>query len=183
MAVLRHRKVTAILLVAAALVLPLRAAVSQPSLQEYALKSVFLFNFCRFIEWPDRAFSSRNEPFIIGVIGDDPFGSMLEETVKGETLRGRSIRIEHYRRPSEIGRCHVLFVTGSDTARFDDVLGAVAGQSVVTVGETESFLDHGGMIALTAERNRVRLSINPSRLRSENLVASSKLLQIAEIRR
>ena len=183
MAVLSPRQLTAILLSAAALLLPLRAAMPQPGPQEYALKSVFLFNFCRFIEWPDDAFSSREEPIIIGLIGDDPFRGMLEETVKGETLRGRSIRVEHYRRPSDIDRCHVLFVSGSDTGRFDDILKAVAGQSVVTVGETEAFLDRGGMIALTAERNRVRLSINPSRLRSENLVASSKLLQIAEIRR
>ena len=164
------------------MLLPLRPAVPQASLQEYALKSVFLFNFCRFIEWPDRAFASREEPIIIGVIGDDPFGPMLEETVKGEKLRGRSIRIEHYRKPSEIGRCHVLFVAGSDSGRFDDVLRAVAGRSVVTVGETEEFLDSGGMIALTAERNRVRLSINPSRLRAEHLVASSKLLRVADIR-
>ena len=183
MGLLRQRRIIAILLFATALLLPLRPAVPQAGLQEYALKSVFLFNFCRFIEWPDSAFSSREEPIIIGVIGEDPFGPMLEETVRGEKLRGRSIRVEHYRRPSEIGRCHVLFVPGADVGRFDDVLRAVAGRSVVTVGETEAFLDRGGMIALTADRNRVRLSINPARLRSENLVASSKLLQIAEIRR
>ncbi len=182
MAVLRHRTITAVLLLAATLLLPLRSAVPQPSLQEYALKSVFLFNFCRFIEWPENAFASRDEPITIGVIGEDPFGPMLEDAVKGETLRGRSIRIEHYRRPSEIKRCHVLFVAGSDGGRVDEILRAVAGQSVVTVGETESFLERGGMIALTAERNRVRLSINPSRLRAENLVASSKLLRVAEIR-
>lgn len=183
MAVLRHIRLVLTLLVAAAFLLPLRSAVPQAGPQEYALKSVFLFNFCRFIEWPDEAFTSRDEPIVIGVIGEDPFGGMLEETVKGETLRGRSIRIERYRRPADIDRCHVLFVSGSDTGRFEDILRAVAGQSVVTVGETEAFLDRGGMIALTAERNRVRLSINPVRLRAENLVASSKLLQIAEIRR
>lgn len=170
--------------VGALLLLPVTDARPQTNpRQEYALKSVFLYNFCRFIEWPERAFTSPDEPMIIALIGDDPFGSMLEETVKGETVRGRRIQVERYRRGSEIARCHMLFVTASETARSDAIIAAVAGQSVVTVGETTTFLDRGGMIALTAEQNRVRIWISPARLRAANLIASSKLLRVAEIKR
>lgn len=166
------------------LLLPLRIACAAPSGdQEYALKAVFLYNFCRFIDWPDRAFDSPDEPMVIGVVGDNPFGRLIEETVKGETLRGRRIRVEYYRRPSDIGRCHILFVGASEMAHADEILASVSGRSVLTVGETEAFLDRGGMIALTAEQNRVRLRINPARLRAENLAASSKLLRVAEIKR
>ena len=84
---------------------------------------------------------------------------------------------------SEIDRCHVLFVSASEMGWADEIIAAVAGRSVVTVGETDSFLDRGGMIALAAEQNRVRLRINPAGLRAENLAASSKLLRVAEIRR
>ena len=169
--------------IAALLLLPVSAAWPQTNpRQEYALKSVFLFNFCRFIEWPERAFTSPDEPMIVALIGDDPLGSMLEETVKGETVRGRRIRVERYRRASDIARCHLLFVTAPETARSDAIIAAVAGQSVVTVGETNSFLDYGGMIALTAEHNRIRLWISPARLRAANLIASSKLLRVAEIK-
>ena len=166
------------------LLLPLRAVRGDPEAdQEYALKAVFLYNFCRFIDWPARAFGSPDDPMVIGVFGENPFGRMIENTVKGETLRGRRLRVEYYRRPSDLDRCHVLFVSASETNRADEIIAAVAGRSVVTVGETDSFLDRGGMIALTADQNRVRLRINPAALRAENLAASSKLLRVAEIKR
>jgi len=149
---------------------------------EYGLKSVFLYQFCRFMEWPNSAFSSPSDPLIIGVIGDDPFGSLLREAVEGETYHGRPIRIEHYRNPRDIKRCHILFVSRSSVDEMGDILAAVAGKSVVTVGETDDFLDQGGMIALTADRNRVRLRVNQSSLRAANVDVSSKLLRVAEIK-
>lgn len=159
----------------------LTAAAAPPN--EYALKSVFLYNFCRFIDWPDIAFTSPSEPLIIGVLGNDPFGSLLDEAVQGEHFRGRPIQIEHYRSPHEIGHCHLLFVTGPETARMSEILAATAGKSIVTVGENEGFLERGGMIALAADRNRVRLLINPNALRAARLDVSSKLLRVAEIAR
>jgi hypothetical protein len=154
---------------------------SQPK-SEYALKAVFLYNFCRFIEWPKSAFASPTEPITICVIGEDPFGSLLEEAVHGETLRGRAVQIERHRKPDSVGNCHLLFVSRSEAGRTDAILAAVAGKSIVTVGETDAFLGRGGMIALMAERNRIRLHINPSLLRAANLDVSSKLLRVAEVK-
>ena len=149
---------------------------------EYALKAVFLYNFCRFIEWPKSEFASPNDPIIIAVIGDDPFGHLLEEAIHGETVRGRSIKIQRYRNSDSIGHCHLLFISQSESRRMDTILAAVSGKSVVTVGETDAFLDQGGMIALTAERNRIGLHINPSLLRAANLDVSSKLLRVAQVK-
>jgi YfiR/HmsC-like len=75
-----------------------------------------------------------------------------------------------------------LFVSQPEESRLDKILGAVRDKSIVTVGETDAFLDRGGMIALTAENNRVRLHINPSLLRAASLDVSSKLLRVAEVR-
>ena len=149
---------------------------------EYALKAVFLYNFCRFIEWPKSAFTSPNDPIIIGVIGEDPFGSLLNETVQGETSRGRAIRVQHFAKPDAIAKCHLLFVSHSEAARTEKILSAVRGKSVVTVGETDAFIDRGGMIALTTDKSRVRLHINPSLLRAASLDVSSKLLRVAEVK-
>lgn len=149
---------------------------------EYSLKAVFLYNFCRFIDWPNAAFNSTNDPIVIGILGTDPFGALIEEAVLGETSHGRPIRIERYRNVREIGRCHLLFIGASESERLDAILAAVTGSSIVTVGETADFVDQGGMIALTTDRNRVRLVINPSTLRNANLNVSSKLLRVAEIK-
>jgi hypothetical protein len=183
MAFLSRTKIAAGAALLAVLVLPASAQSPPPEGKtEYALKAVFLLNFCRFIEWPKSAFSSPSEPITIGIIGEDPFGPLLNEAVQGETQHGRAIKVEHYRRPDQIGHCHLLFVSRSETARLDAILAAVSGKSIVTVGETDVFLDRGGMIALTADRSRVRLHINPEMLRAASLDVSSKLLRIAEIK-
>lgn len=163
----------------ALLALPLQAA-GPPN--EYALKSVFLYNFCHFIEWPDSAFTSPNDPMVIGVIGDDPFGKLLNEAVEGETYHNRPIKIEHYRTSKDIRHCQLLFVPRSENPHLDQILAAVGGSSVVTVGETDDFLDRGGMITLPVDHNRVRLRIAPSPLRAANLSVSSKLLRVADVK-
>jgi hypothetical protein len=156
--------------------------VAAPAQNQYVLKSAFLYNFCRFIDWPDSAFASPSEPLIIGIAGDDPFGSLLSEAIKGKKYHNRPIRIDHFRGPGDIRRCHLLFVSHSNAGRVVPILVAVAGKSVLTVGETEDFFNRGGMITLTAEQNRVRLRINTAVLHSANLVVSSKLLRVAEIK-
>lgn len=164
----------------ALLALPLSQAAGPPN--EYALKSVFLYNFCHFIEWPESAFSSPTDPLIIGVVGEDPFGKLLTEAVEGEKYHNRPIKIEHYRSARDIRRCHLLFVTRSETPHLEQILAAIGVEGVVTVGETDDFLDRGGMITLPIDRNRVRLRIAPSTLRAANLSVSSKLLRVADVK-
>ena len=158
----------------------LRAA--PPSPNEYSLKAVFLYNFCRFIDWPPAAFTSPNEPFVIGIVGPDPFGTLLDEAIAGENYHGRPIRIAHFRNAREIRQCQLLFVSHAVGGQLNAILAAVAGRNILTVGEDDLFLDHGGMIALTAEQNRIRLRINPTALRGTKLSVSSKLLQVADFR-
>jgi hypothetical protein len=179
MELLKRTKLIALTVMLAWLMAPFQAASASQS--EYALKSVFLYNFCRFIDWPDSAFASPNEPFIIGIIGDDPFGPLLNQAIEGEKYHNRPIRIDHFRTPGDIKRCHLLFVSHAGAGRVDSILAAVAGKSLLTVSETEDFLNRGGMITLTAEQNRIRLRINLAALESANLTVSSKLLRVAEI--
>lgn len=156
--------------------------IAAPAQSVYALKAAFLYNLCRFVDWPDSAFASPNEPLIIGIAGDDPFGSLLSETIKGKKYNSRPIRIDHFRAPGEIKHCHLLFISRANARRFHPILAAVAGKSVLTVSETEDFLTRGGMIALTTEQNSVHLRINRAALQAANLIVSSKLFRVAEIK-
>jgi len=164
------------------LALALTAQAAPPSPNEYALKAVFLYNVVRFVDWPASAFSSRKDPLVIGIVGPDPFGPLLYEAIAGETYQGRPITVAHYARPRDIRHCHLLFVGRANHDRLDQILAKAAGQTMLTVGETDYFLDHGGMIALTAYKNRVHLQINGTTLAKSRLGVSSKLLQVAQIR-
>jgi len=148
---------------------------------EYQLKAVFLYNFAQFIEWPESAFATADSPLVIGVLGESPIGSNLEITVRGEKLRKRPLVVEHYRRVDEIRNCHILFVSPSAGPNSKQILMAVQGRPVLTVGDTEGFSQGGGMIRFLTEARRIHFQVNVEATRAARLVISSKLLRQAEI--
>ncbi len=148
---------------------------------EYQIKAVFLFNFARFVDWPAKAFPDADSPFVIGILGDDPFGSYLDETVRGEKVNGHPLTVQRYRRAGEIRACQVLFISRSEADRLEQILASLRGRSILTVGDTDDFAARGGMIRLATERNKVRMRINLDAVKAANLAISSKLLRVAEI--
>src|SRR6266542_5258052 len=156
------------------------AAQSAPT-PEYRLKAVFLFNFAQFVEWPASAFPEPDTPLVIGVLGDDPFGAYLDETVRGERVNDRPLTVRRYRRVEEIGACHILFISRQEQGHLDQILDSLKGRSILTVGDAEGFASRGGMIRFTTEQNRIRLRVNLDAARAANLTISSKLLRPAQI--
>jgi hypothetical protein len=147
---------------------------------EYQIKAVFLFNLAQFVEWPARAFAEPGAPLVIGVLGEDPFGSYLDETLHGETVRNRPLVLQRYRRLSEIRVCHVLFISRSETDRLEQIFATLRGRNVLTVGDAEDFITRGGMIRLVTENNKIRIRINADAVRAASLSISSKLLRLAQ---
>src|SRR2546421_10219007 len=81
--------------------------------REYQVKAVFLFNFAQFVEWPPAAFAGANSPLVIGILGQDPFGAYLDETVRNEKVNNRLLEIQRYHRVEDIKTCHILFISPS----------------------------------------------------------------------
>jgi hypothetical protein len=149
--------------------------------REYQVKAVFLFNFTQFVEWPADAFAHANTPLVIGVLGEDPFGAYLDETVRGETVNGRPLIVARYRRVQEIGDCQILFISRSETEQLEQILASLVGKPVLTVGDVEGFARRGGMIDLATVSGRIELRINLEAARAARLTMSSKLLRPAKV--
>jgi hypothetical protein len=148
---------------------------------EYQIKAVFLFNFAQFVEWPSTAFDGPKAPLVIGVLGEDPFGSSLDTTVRGEIINQRPLVVRRFQRVEEVDHCHILFVSRSESKRLEAVVAALRGRTILTVGDTDGFALRGVMIRFITEKNRIRLRINLEAAKAAGLVVSSKLLRPAEI--
>lgn len=148
---------------------------------EYAVKSVFLFNFAKFVEWPATAFADEHSPIVIGVLGEDPFGPYLDQTVEGELVNGRTLVVRRYEDIKEIDTCHILFISRSKAARIEDLLAALQNRPILTVADGEDSSWYGVIIRFASEGNKVRLKVNVDAADDAGLVISSKLLKLAEI--
>jgi hypothetical protein len=145
---------------------------------ESQLKAVFLFNFAQFVDWQPTAAPT---PLLIGILGDDPFGTFLDETVRGERVGVRPIEIRRYRELSEIEACNILFISRSETERVGQILAALQNRPILTVSDGAEFAQRGGMIQFVNDKSRIRLRINLEAAQDANVVISSKLLRVAEI--
>lgn len=155
-------------------------AFAQATIDEREVKAVFLFNFAQFVDWPPTAFDSPESPIVIGVLGDDPFGRLLDEVVQSEVVRGRQLTVMRFRRVGEIKTCHVLFISPSEEGMNDQILTALGSRPILTVGETPRFTNNG-MVRLLTDRNRVRLEINLGLVKAAGLTINSNLLRAARI--
>jgi hypothetical protein len=144
---------------------------------EYRLKAAFVYQFPQFVEWPDSAWQGA-EGVQICILQPNPFGRELEALVKGESLNGRPLSVREITGPGAVGGCHVLFIRGNAPAA-GEVLKAVRGSSVLTVGEDDRFLDNGGIIALRIVERRVRFEVSATAAQSVGLRISSQLLSLA----
>ena len=170
----------AVCLVVVWLALPAPAPAQRTTFDEREVKAVFLFNFVQFVEWPASAFSSPDAPVVIGVLGTDPFGYLLDDVVMGEVVKGRQLTVARFRRVEDITACHVLFISPSEIRMYERILTALGAQPILTVGETENFTALG-MVRFLTERNRVRLEVNVEKAKAAGLTISSNLLRAARI--
>jgi hypothetical protein len=174
-ALLPHNAVLLMCLVAAICPDLPSAAADDPL--EYRVKAAFLLNFTKFIEWPAAAFGNGESPMAICVVGYNPFGSSLDEIVKDEVVNGRKVAVQYIRQAPPPRSCQVLF---SDGAGKESKAISDAEPGVLTVGEGESFIRDGGMIAFVIDNNRVRFEISQTATERAGLKLSSKLLSVAK---
>ena len=149
--------------------------------QEYDLKAVFLYNFAQFVDWPADAFADANTPITIGILGQDPFGTSLDEVVANESAHDRKLVVRRYRDPEQADSCQILFISASEAGHLDHIFATLAHRSVLTVGESREFAAHSGIIAFEVAQRRLRLRINLAAASAASLTISSQLLRQAVI--
>jgi YfiR/HmsC-like len=182
MALLRATVSRGLWSVAAVLALSAQPAASQ-NVQASAsqVQAVFLFNFAQFVDWPPEAFADPQTPVVIAILGKDPFGTFLDETVRGEVVRGRTFRIDRYRRLEEVKDCHILFISRSESKRLESIVAALKDRPILTVSNADDFARPGGIIRFILEQSKIRLSVDLEAAHAARLTFSSKLLRSAEI--
>jgi hypothetical protein len=154
---------------------------------EYLVKAGFIYNFAKFVEWPSTAFAEPDSPIVIGVLGTDPFGDIINHVVEGKKIGARGFVVRRFKWSKELKdskdftNCRILFVSSSEKMHFEEVVEAVKGLPILTVGEAPGFAERGGMIRLMLEDNRVRFEVNVEAAHEGNLNISSRLLTLARI--
>ncbi len=162
------------------LLLLIATGLSAATPTEYEVKAAFIYNFTKYVQWPPPG-SNADEPFVIGVLGKDPFGLALDEVMGGQSVQRRVIVVRRFSRIEDAAKSHVLFVCASERPHLRRIFEALRNAPVLTVGDMGRFAELGGMINLTTEENRVRFEMNPNAIQRAGLKAGSPLFRLGRI--
>jgi hypothetical protein len=150
--------------------------------REYAIKAAYLYQFGRYVQWPAESFADGNAPLVIGVLGTDPFGGVLEDIARSKRIEGRPIVVRRFAAMADYTACHILFVPASVSPEQKAAsLRKLQGTRTLLVGEEPGFAENGGTINFFLEENRIRFEINMEIAKQDQLKISSKLLSLAKI--
>ncbi len=148
--------------------------------REYLIKAAFLFNFARFTQWPASAFDPGDTGLRMCVLGEDPFGPVLDG-IAGKIILGRAVVVERMAEAGAAQRCHLLFVGASEAAGLKDILTLLDGLPILTIADMPGFAKSGGIINLKTVDNKVRFEINVLAAQRAGLRFSSKVLKLADL--
>jgi hypothetical protein len=171
-----------LLCLSAALPIPTRAQTSPYT--PYQLKALYLHNFAKYTEWPKEVLGDESAPFVLGILGKDPFGKAIE-IIEGKPIKGRKLSVKHFSNVQEVKDCHLLFICSSELDRLPHILKALEKSSILTIAEVEGFLQYSGMINLVAEQKSagsqsVAFEINRAAAEKVNLKLDTQLLKLAK---
>jgi len=169
-----QRLMTALLLILL-LSAPVAGTADEAQHTEHRIKTAFLYNFSRFVSWPEAALQNRSE-FSLCTLGSTLLGEQLD-TLSGKTVRGKTLVVKHFDRPEDIVDCRLVFI--SQSAELTETLWILKEQPVLTVSDAAAFTEKGGMIQFKVIDNKVRFRINVDAARAAGLTISSKLLSLA----
>lgn len=152
-----------------------------PSPSEYEVKAAFLYNFAKFVEWPPAVLESADGSFTICVLGEDPFGRSVEGGFDGKTVQDKKLIFRTLARSSDASACQMVFISDSEDDHLPEILDRMKTQpSVLTVSDIDRFIQRGGMVGFTLDRNKVRFNVNLAAATDAHLKISSQMLKLAQ---
>lgn len=156
---------------------PMGVAVSAQPVSEYDVEAAYLYNFGKFVQWPDSA--KKNPTFDICILGDDPFGGTLDKLIANDHMAGRPIRKRIISRSAEATGCAIVYISDSEAGNLRRILSRFAGSGVLLVSNLPDFAQQGGMVQFLLQGDRVRFKVNLNPANQSHLVLSSELLKVA----
>ena len=153
-------------------------------MDEYSIKAGYLYNFSKYVEWPEGSFAASDAPFLICLLGDDPFGQRLDQAIAGKVSGdGRPLQVKRLKDPDRatLRDCRILFLSKSEKAHLAAIMDLLKNTSIFSVADFDSFAEKGGTADLRIDGTRVKFDLNVNIANHANLKISARLQQVANL--
>ncbi len=149
--------------------------------KEYAVKVAFVFNFTKFIHWPENSFKNNKSAYQLYFIGNNDVAKEFNK-LNGKSNGQKMIYVHRLSFDETCRKCDILFISRDmDRLTLKKIISRLKGKPILTIGETEEFTKLGGVISFFLKNDRLHFKINTSAAKKQGLKLSSRLLRLAVI--
>jgi hypothetical protein len=163
------------------LAIPAQLAWSASETSEAEVKIAYLYNFARYVQWPDSAFASNDAPIVICVLGDGSFVSEAKGIIGSRKVGAHGVQVVTRSAVEQTSNCHILYIPASASAQHSEVISSLGSRSVFTVSESAGFAKNGGVANFIREDRKIRFEINRKAANKAGLKVSARLLRVAKV--
>lgn len=151
--------------------------------EEYEIKAAFLYNLGNYLKFPTSVLSESDpdQNFFICILGRDPFQQNIDSAAEDEKIQGHPVKIKRLQRIQEVDGCHLLFISDSERSRLKMLFQTLARRPILTVGDTDDFIEQGGMLKFYNDNNKIRLALDLEKVRAVDIKPSANLLKIVKL--
>jgi len=139
-------------------------------------KSAYIYNICRYIEWPE---GYREGNFIIGVVGKSEITEELEILAQQKKIVGQTIVIKQYKSVANVEKCHVLYISESQWKNLPEAVVKVGNNATLIFSEKEGSLDKGAAINFIEAENKLKFELKKVNATRQSLKLNSSLDKLA----
>ena len=154
---------------------------SPQAMSDLQVKAAYLYSFAKFVKWPVGTFPDASDPIRLCILNDAPFQAQLNLLVKDKNIDGHPILVIPIHAGEQSRSCHELFIGASESQNTSEIIESLHGTSVLTVGETNGFVEEGGIINFVLEDEHVHFQVNQKMANEAGLRMSSQLLSLAKL--
>lgn len=141
------------------------------------IKAIYIYNFTKYIEWPD---NYKEGNFVIGVLGTNlALVNELNKMASSKTVGTQKFEIKNVAAASDCAKCHIVYILSDNSAQLSDVIGKVKGKSALIVTDKSGLATKGAGINFFVDDNKQKIELNRSNIEKYKLKVASTLVNMA----
>lgn len=146
--------------------------------QKEKYQSLFIYNFTKYIKWPD---SYNSEKFIIGVIGDSDILESLNSMAssKKKTATGKEMQVKKYSSVGEIDDCNILFVSENAASDLGQIVNDTGSKPILIITDSPGLATQGSIINFIEQDGKIKFELNEEKANGRGLIVSGSLTSLA----
>ena len=149
---------------------------------EYTMKAIAFEKLALFITWPANSLkNNHSQEFVIAVLGQNPFGDVLENIYKNKKIKDKKVKIVYVKKLQQLPECQILFISKTDSEKLQKILDYLKGKPILTISDTEGFAQAGCFINYYLNEDKLRFEINQKALQNAGFTIDYRLLRVSKI--